>query len=197
MMSVIKFTEIRQQFNKWLSDAQKKEHEYAEAMSLATATKSGMPSVRIVLLKALDDRGFVFYTNLTSRKGLELSENPNAALCFHWKSVNKQVRIEGSISAVDYSEADHYFASRPRASQIGAWASKQSQPMKDAFEFEKRLARYTYKFNMGDIPRPDFWSGFRLNPNRIEFWHEKKFRLHERNVYIVDGDIWRKEKIFP
>jgi pyridoxamine 5'-phosphate oxidase len=196
-MTVMKFKEIRQQFDEWLSDAQEKESEYAEAMSLATATKSGMPSVRIVLLKALDDRGFVFYTNLNSQKGRELSENPNAALCFHWKSVNKQIRVEGTVSAVDFAEADYYFASRPRASQIGAWASKQSQPIKDRFEFEKRIAKYTSKFNLGNIPRPDFWSGFRLNPNRIEFWHEKKFRLHERNVYLVNGDIWRKEKVFP
>jgi pyridoxamine 5'-phosphate oxidase len=196
-MSVVKFKEIRQHFDEWLNDAHEKEPEYAEAMSLATATKSGMPSVRIVLLKALDDRGFVFYTNLTSRKGRELSENPNAAICFHWKSVNKQIRVEGVISPVDHVEADHYFASRPRPSQIGAWASKQSQPMKDRFEFEKRLAKFTAKFNIGDIPRPDFWSGFRLNPNRIEFWHEKTFRLHERNVYLVDGNAWRKEKVFP
>ena len=166
-------------------------------MSLATATKDGLPSVRIVLLKALDDRGFVFYTNLTSRKGLELSENPNAALCFHWKSLNKQIRVEGKVLAVDFTEADDYFASRPRTSQIGAWASKQSQPIEERFEFEKRLAKYTSKFNFNDIPRPDFWSGFRLSPNRIEFWHEKKFRLHERNVYISDGKVWRKEKIFP
>ena len=193
----MKFKEIRQQFDEWLSDAQEKEPEYAEAMSLATATKNGMPSVRIVLLKAVSDNGFVFYTNLTSRKGLELSENPNAALCFHWKSVNKQIRVEGTITSVDCTEADNYFASRPRASRIGAWASKQSQPMKNAFEFEKRLAKYTSKFNIGDIPRPDFWSGFCLTPSRIEFWHEKKFRLHERNVYLVDGGTWRKEKIFP
>ena len=196
-MLIIKFKEIRKKFDEWYSDAQEKEPEYAEAMSLATATKVGLPSVRIVLLKALDDRGFVFYTNLNSRKGSELLENPNAAICFHWKSINKQIRVEGTISAVDYTEADYYFASRPRASQIGAWASKQSQPMKDPFEFEKRIAKYTSKFNIGDIPRPDFWSGFRLNPSRIEFWHERKFRLHERNVYLVDGDTWRMEKIFP
>jgi pyridoxamine 5'-phosphate oxidase len=196
-MLTIKFKKIRQKFDEWLKDAQKKEPEYAEAMSLATATKGGLPSVRIVLLKALDDRGFVFYTNLTSRKGLELLENPNAALCFHWKSVKKQIRVEGTISAVDDTEADDYFASRPRSSRIGAWASKQSQPIKDSLEFEKRIAKYTSKFNIGEIPRPDFWSGFRLNPNQIEFWHERKFRLHERNVYLADGDKWRMEKIFP
>lgn len=196
-MRVTQFEEIRKEFDQWLKEAQEKELEYAEAMSLATASKSGMPSVRIVLLKALDDRGFVFYTNLTSRKGLELAENPNAALCFHWKSLNKQIRVEGSISAVGDDEADEYFASRPRASRIGAWASKQSQPMKDRFEFEKRIAKYTTKFKFGYVPRPDFWSGYRLKPNRIEFWHEKTFRLHDRNIYFADGDAWRKEQIYP
>ena len=196
-MSAMKFEEIRQQFDEWLKDAQEKELEYADAMSLATATKSGMPSVRIVLLNTLDDRGFVFYTNLTSRKGSELSENPNAALCFHWKPLNKQIRVEGTVSIVDDTEANHYFASRPRISQIGAWASKQSQTMKDRYEFEKRLAKYTAKFHVCDIPRPDFWSGFRLTPSRIEFWHEKKFRLHERNIYFVDGNSWRKEQVYP
>ena len=196
-MRVTQFEEIRKEFDQWLKEAQEKELEYAEAMSLATASKSGMPSVRIVLLKALDDRGFVFYTNLTSRKGLELAENPNAALCFHWKSLNKQIRVEGSISAVGDDEADEYFASRPRASRIGAWASKQSQPMKDRFEFEKRIAKYTTKFKFGYVPRPDFWSGYRLKPSRIEFWHEKTFRLHDRNIYFADGDAWLKEQIYP
>ena len=196
-MPVTEFKEIRKKFDQWLKEAQEKELEYAEAMSLATASKSGMPSVRIVLLKALDDRGFVFYTNLTSRKGLELAENPNAALCFHWKSMNKQIRVEGSISAVADDEADEYFASRPRASRIGAWASKQSQPMKDRFEFEKRITKYTTKFKFGYVPRPDFWSGYRLKPSRIEFWHEKTFRLHDRNIYSADGDAWRKEQLYP
>jgi pyridoxamine 5'-phosphate oxidase len=196
-MPVTEFKEIQKEFDQWLKEAQEKELEYAEAMSLATASKSGMPSVRIVLLKALDDRGFVFYTNLTSRKGLELAENPNAALCFHWKSLNKQIRVEGSISAVADDEADEYFASRPRASRIGAWASKQSQPMKDRFEFEKRITKYTTKFKFGYVPRPDFWSGYRLKPSRIEFWHEKTFRLHDRNIYFADGDAWRKEQLYP
>ena len=196
-MSVMKFKQIRQQFDLWLQEAREKEPKYADAMSLATATKSGVPSVRIVLLKALDDHGFVFYTNLTSRKGSELSENPNAALCFHWKSVNKQIRVEGTVSIVDDTEANHYFASRPRASQIGAWASKQSQFMKDRYEFEKRLDKYAAKFHASDIPRPDFWSGFRLTPSRIEFWHEKQFRLHERNIYLLDGNSWRQEQIYP
>ena len=196
-MSDTNFDEILGQFNTWLAEAQEKEPEYAEAMSLATATKKGLPSVRMVLLKAADERGFSFYTNLTSRKAQELHENPNAALCFHWKSLMKQIRVEGTITSVDDDEADAYFASRPRASRIGAWASKQSQPMHDRFEFEARLAKYTAKFNIGDIPRPEFWSGFRLTPSRIEFWHEKTFRLHDRNVYQLDGSDWHKEQLYP
>ncbi len=196
-MSSIKFDEILAQFNDWLSEAQNTEPEYAEAMSLATATKDGFPSVRIVLLKAVGVHGFDFYTNLTSRKGRELADNPNAALCFHWKSLNKQIRIEGQVSVINDDEADAYFESRPRASRIGAWASKQSQPMTDRFEFEARIAKYTARFNIGDIPRPDFWSGFRLRPVRVEFWQEQKFRLHDRNVYLLDGDQWRQEKIYP
>ncbi|NQW00512.1 MAG: pyridoxamine 5'-phosphate oxidase [Rhodospirillales bacterium] len=196
-MDITDLGTILAQFNAWLEEANGTEPAYAEAMSLATASKDGMPSVRIVLLKAVSERGFDFYTNLTSRKGRELAENPNAALCFHWKSLDKQVRVEGSISAVSAPEADAYFASRPRASRIGAWASKQSQVMTDRFEFETRIAKYTAKFNVGDIPRPDFWSGFRLEPRRIEFWQEKKFRLHDRNVFVRDGDNWHQEKLYP
>lgn len=196
-MSVTPYQNILQQFNDWLEEARQSEPEYAEAMSLATATKSGLPSVRIVLLKGVSEQGFDFYTNLTSRKGRELEENPNAALCFHWKSMNRQIRIEGTVSRISDPEADAYFASRPRASRIGAWASKQSQPMAGRFEFEKRIAKYTARFNVGDVPRPDFWSGFRLSPRHIEFWQEQKFRLHDRSVYDLDGDAWRMEKLYP
>lgn len=196
-MSIIEIDEILLQFNNWLSEAQKTEPEYAEAMSLATATKDGFPSVRIVLLKGVSEKGFDFYTNLNSRKGRELADNPHAALCFHWKTLNKQIRIEGDISNIADDEADAYFASRPRASRIGAWASKQSQPMSDRFEFEKRIAKFTAKFNIGDIPRPDFWSGFRLKPRRLEFWQEQKFRLHDRSVYRFEDDQWSQEKIYP
>ena len=196
-MSSTNFNDILKQFNEWLKEAQGKEPEYAEAMSLATATKNGMPSVRMVLLKDVDERGFVFYTNLTSRKAQELNENPNAALCFHWKSLSKQIRVEGTVSLVNEKEADVYFASRPRASRIGTWASKQSQAMHDRFEFETRIAKYTAKFNIGDIPRPEFWSGFRLNPHRIEFWHEKTFRLHDRSVFLLDDGEWRMEHLYP
>lgn len=196
-MPITNFDDILAQFNTWLDEARGTEPEYAEAMSLATASKSGMPSVRIVLLKAVSADGFDFYTNLTSRKGQELAENPNAALCFYWKSLNKQIRIEGTVSPVSNQTADAYFDTRPRASRIGAWASKQSQPMVDRFEFEKRIAKYTARFNIGDIPRPEFWSGFRLSPKRIEFWHEKKFRLHDRSVYELDQNQWRQENLYP
>jgi pyridoxamine 5'-phosphate oxidase len=167
-------------------------------MTLATADAEGRPSARMVLLKGLDDRGFVFYTNLTSRKGRELAENPHAALVFYWKSLTRQVRIEGAIESVSGEDADAYFASRPRLSQIGAWASKQSTPLEGRFELEKRVAKYTAKFNVGAIPRPDFWSGFRLVPARIEFWKEEAFRLHDRSLYTRAGDGgWQMEKLFP
>ena len=196
-MSITSYEEILAQFKDWLEEAQKTEPEYAEAMSLATASTPGMPSVRIVLLKAFSDEGFDFYTNLTSRKGRELKDNPNAALCFHWKSLNKQIRIEGLVAQVSDPVADAYFETRPRTSRIGAWASKQSQAMVDRFEFEKRIAKYTAKFNIGEIPRPEFWSGFRLVPNRIEFWQEQKFRLHDRTVYVIEENQWRQEKLYP
>ncbi len=196
-MSTTEINEILRQFDDWLTEAQKTEPEYAEAMSLATATKRGFPSVRIVLLKAVGVNGFDFYTNLTSRKARELTDNPNAALCFHWKSLDRQIRIEGAVSVINDDEADAYFASRPRASRIGAWASKQSQPMTDRFEFEARIAKYTAKFNIGDIPRPDFWSGFRLSPVRFEFWQEKQFRLHDRTVFRLENAAWLREKLYP
>ncbi len=185
-------------FRQWFADAEAAEPEYPNAMTLATADAEGRPSARMVLLKGLDDRGFVFYTNLTSRKGRELAENPHAALVFYWKSLTRQVRIEGAIESVSGEDADAYFASRPRLSQIGAWASKQSTPLEGRFELEKRVAKYTAKFNVGAIPRPDFWSGFRLVPARIEFWKEEAFRLHDRSLYTRAGDGgWQMEKLFP
>ncbi len=196
-MSITPFGAILKQFNEWLEEARSKEPANAEAMALATATADGIPSVRMVLLKGAGEQGFDFYTNLSSRKGGELAKNPNAALCFHWKSMDKQIRIEGPVSRISDEEADAYFASRARASRIGAWASKQSQPMEGRFEFEARIAKYTAQFNIGEVPRPDFWSGFRLNPNRIEFWQEQSFRLHDRSVYrLQDGD-WKMEKLYP
>jgi len=196
-MKITMSDEILNQFRSWLTDAEANELNNPNAMSLATATPDGIPSVRIVLLKEYDERGFVFYTNLTSRKAKELLANPHASLCFHWKSLDKQIRVEGVVEAVSEEQADAYFASRPRASRIGAWASKQSQPMEERFEFEARIARYTAKFGVGDVPRPDFWSGFRMLPNRIEFWHEHKFRLHDRNVYVLDKGQWNLKKLYP
>lgn len=186
-----------EKFRGWLAEAEAKEINNHNAMSLATATADGRPSVRMVLLKDVDARGFVFYTNLESRKGGELAENPHAALCFHWKSLDRQVRVEGSVQPVDPSEADAYYESRHRSSRIGAWASRQSRPMKTRFDLEKRVAEFTAKFHVGAIPRPDFWSGFRIVPSRIEFWTEGAFRLHERLVYHpVDGG-WEVERLFP
>ena len=196
-MTITMNSEILARFKDWFSEAEEKEPNNPNAMSLATSTPDGMPSVRIVLLKEYDEHGFVFYTNLASRKGQELTTNPKASLCFHWKSLDKQIRIEGAIEAVSEEQADAYFAGRPRASRIGAWASKQSQAMEGRFEFEARIAKYTAKFGVGEVPRPEFWSGFRLLPERVEFWHEHAYRLHDRNVFVIDGAGWRGEKLYP
>lgn len=185
-----------EKFKTWFGQAEEAE-ELADAMSLATVDKAGRPSVRMVLLKGYGEDGFVFYTNLESRKGLELKENTHAALCFHWKSMKRQVRVEGPVIPVSDAEADAYFASRAKDSQIGAWASKQSRPMEGLFEFEARIAKYVAKYALGKVPRPPFWSGFRVVPNVIEFWEDRHFRLHDRLVYRKDGDDWTTEKLYP
>jgi pyridoxamine 5'-phosphate oxidase len=184
-------------FREWYAQAEEKEPDLPNAVSLATATKGGVPSVRMVLLKGVDERGFVFYTNLESRKGRELAANPFAALCFHWKSLGKQVRVEGPIERVSDAEADAYFASRDRASQIGAWASKQSRPLASRFELEREVARFTAQFHVGKVSRPPFWSGLRLVHRRIEFWSQGMFRLHDRLVYAWEQERWTTEKLFP
>jgi pyridoxamine 5'-phosphate oxidase len=183
----------------WLGEAEASEPNDPTAVALATTTKDGFPSLRMVLMKGCDERGVVFYTNLESRKGRELAENPNVAMLFHWKSLRRQIRIEGAVEPVSPEEADEYFASRPRASRIGAWASKQSREMAGRFEFEAAIAQYTAKFGVGEIPRPDCWSGFRLKPTYFEFWRDRKFRLHERITYRLDetGSIWSLAELYP
>jgi pyridoxamine 5'-phosphate oxidase len=169
------------------------------AMALATADGRGRPSLRMVLLKGVDEDGFVFYTNLESRKARELEANPYAALCIHWQPLEAQVRVEGSVRRVPDSDADEYFASRPRGSQLGAWASRQSQPLASYAELEQRVAEIETRFAGQLIPRPPFWSGFRLTPFRMEFWSGRPSRLHERELYTLDPDngVWRTELLYP
>jgi pyridoxamine 5'-phosphate oxidase len=184
-------------FARWFALAQQSEP-LGETMSLATATRDGVPSLRAVLLKGADERGFVFYTNFESRKAEELFANPRAALCFHWKSLGRQVRIEGVTSLVSDAEADAYFASRPRDSQIGAWASEQSRPLPDRATLEKRFAELSRHYAAEkSVARPAYWSGFRVAPERIEFWQERPFRLHDRVLFTRQGQTWRKQRLFP
>ncbi len=191
-------------FEAWMAEATKSEPGDPNAVCLATATPDGRPSARMVLLKGVDARGFVFYTNLESRKGRELAANPWAALCFHWKSLARSVRVEGPVEPVTPAEADAYYASRHRSSRIGAWASQQSRPLEGRWALEKRVAEFTLKFGLGEIPRPEFWSGFRVLPQRIEFWRDMPFRLHDRQVFhrLAPGaegvsEGWRNEALYP
>lgn len=166
-------------------------------MSLATADATGKPSVRIVLLKDFDEKGFVFYTNYEGRKGRELLANSRAALCFYWAPLGAQVRIEGAVSKVSDAEADAYFATRERLSQVGAWASKQSEPIAADGDLEKRVKKYEDEFAGRDVTRPPHWSGFRVSPDRIEFWENRPNRLHQRDLYVRDGANWRTEVLYP
>jgi pyridoxamine 5'-phosphate oxidase len=186
-------------FAAWMADATRTEPADPNAMALATVDADGLPDVRMVLLKGFDARGFVFYTNLESRKGRELAANPKAALLFHWKSLTRQVRIRGPVEPVSEAEADAYFASRPRGAQIGAWASKQSAPLEDRFALEKAVARVTAKHAIGTVPRPPHWSGFRIVPLTIEFWHDRPFRLHQRVEFQRQAPEapWAKAGLYP
>ena len=198
-MADLKDTDPLTLFAEWMAEAEKSEPNDPNGMALATADAQGRPSLRMVLLKGYDADGFVFYTNLGSRKGTQLAENANAALLFHWKSLRRQIRIEGPVTPVTDQEADEYFASRARQSQIGAWASEQSRPCEGRFELEKRVATYAAKFNIGKVPRPPHWSGFRVSPRYFEFWKDGAFRLHDRHVFSRDADDqdWTVQRLFP
>jgi pyridoxamine 5'-phosphate oxidase len=168
-------------------------------MTLATVDADGLPNARMVLLKGVDERGFVFYTNRDSQKGRELDAHPLAALVFHWKSLNKQVRVRGDVERVTDAEADAYFASRPKQAQIGAWASKQSSPLESRIAFEKAVAIYAAKYALGEVPRPPYWSGYRIVPLRIEFWQDRPFRLHDRIEFVrtTPDASWSKTRLYP
>ena len=184
-------------FDAWFAEARASEPNDPDAMALATADAEGRPSVRMVLLKGHGPDGFVFYTNLDSRKGGELAANPHVALLFHWKSQRRQVRIEGAIGAVGEEEANAYFASRGRASKLGAWASDQSRPLADRATFEARFAEVEQRFEGQDVPRPPRWSGFRVTPERIEFWNDRAHRLHERRLFTRSSEGWSEGMLYP
>ena len=184
-------------FGKWYDEALDRDDNEPSAVVLATATKEGVPSARVMLLKGFDERGFRVFTNLTGRKGHELLDNPKAALCFYWDKLNRQVRIEGDVERVTGHEADEYFASRSRTSQIGAWASKQSRPMENSDDLQNRVDELTKEFEGGGVPRPPFWDGFRVIPKAIEFWEKRDFRLHKRTVYTKENGGWEIETIYP
>lgn len=184
-------------FAEWLAEAVTKELNDANAMSLATVDADGTPDVRMVLLKDAGPDGFVFYSNLGSSKGRQIAANPKAALLFHWKSLRRQVRVRGTVSAVTEAEADAYWATRARPAQLGAWASEQSRPLPDRLAFEKRIAEFGLKFGLGKPPRPPHWSGFRIVPQSIEFWRDRAFRLHERLVFHRQGEGWTTQRLYP
>ncbi len=199
MSKFVPFSEPFEWFDSWFAEAEKDEPENHNAVAVATSTADGRPSVRMVLLKDHSEQGFVFYTNFESRKGEELLSNMNAAMLFHWKSSNRQIRIEGRVKKVSDEEADAYFEGRPRLSQIGSWASAQSRPLEGRLEFEALIAKYTAKFGVGSVPRPPQWSGFRVIPDSFEFWEDRQFRLHDRQQFIVDEGRsgWKKQTLFP
>lgn len=186
-------------FAAWLEEATTAEPRDPTAMTLATVDADGLPDARMVLLKGVDGAGFVFYTNMESQKGRELTARPAAALVFHWKSSNRQVRVRGRVERVTDQEADAYFASRPKQAQIGAWASQQSRPLESRLAFEKQIAHYAAKYALGTVPRPPYWSGYRIVPSTIEFWQERPFRLHDRVVFRRETPDapWHKTRLYP
>jgi len=186
-------------FAAWFEEARHAEPGDPDAMALATVDADGLPNVRMVLLKGFDERGFVFYSNEDSQKGRELAANAKAGLAFHWKSLRRQVRLRGQVVTVDAAEADAYFASRPRSSQIGAWASRQSAPLESRYAFEKAIALKAAQFAIGPVPRPPFWIGYRVVPTVMEFWHERPFRLHDRIEFrrADEGAAWTKTRLYP
>lgn len=184
-------------FEEWFAEAKEREVNDPNALALATVDREGLPNVRMVLLNGLDNRGFTFFTNFESAKGRELLGSMKAAMCFHWKSLRRSVRIRGPVEVVGDSEADSYYASRPRGSQIGAWASAQSRPLESKERLEARVAQEAERFGDSPVPRPPHWSGFRLLPESIEFWHDRPFRLHERIVFKREGDGWGKQRLYP
>jgi pyridoxamine 5'-phosphate oxidase len=188
-----------QLFHEWFEEAKRTEPNDPEAMSLATVDDGGLPNVRMVLLKHYDERGFVFYTNQESQKGVELLNHPRAAACFHWKSARRQVRLRGPVQQVTAAEADAYFATRPRDSRIGAWASRQSRPLESRFALEKAIAKYTARYALGEVPRPPFWSGYRIVPLSFEFWRDRPFRLHDRLLFTRNAPKapWSTTRLYP